>query len=91
VREDRLLEAPQPRTGLERQLLREDSPSLLKHLQRVRLPTASVERQHQLPPQTLPERALLERSAYGGHEVGVLAERESCLEPLLQRIKPKRV
>ena len=91
VREDRLLEAPQPRTGLERQLLREDSPSLLKHLQRVRLPTASVERQHQLPPQSLSERALLERSAYGGHELGVLSERESRLEPLFQRIEPKRV
>ena len=44
-----------------------------------------------MSPQTFAERALLQRNAYGGHQVGVLAERESRLEVLLQRVELQRV
>ncbi len=44
-----------------------------------------------MPPQTFAERALLQRSAYGGHQVGVLTERKSRLEVLLQRVELQRV
>ena len=91
VSEDRLLEAPQLRAWLERQLLQEHLAGLLEHLERVRLASAAVEGKHQVPPQALAERALLQRSADGGHQVGVLAERESRLEVLLQRVELQRV
>ena len=63
----------------------------MEHLERVRLASAPIERQHQLSPQALAERALLQRSADRRTDVAVLAQRESRLEPLLQRVEPQRV
>ena len=91
VREDRLLETAQLRSRLERQLLQEHAAGLLEHLERVRLASAPIERQHQLSPQALAERALLQRSADRRSDVAVLSQRESRLEPLLQRVEPQRV
>ena len=91
VSEDRLLEAPQLRAWLQRQLLQEHLAGLLERLQRVRLASAAVQGKQQVPPQALAERALLQRGAYGGHQVGVLAERESRFEVLLQRVELERV
>ena len=63
VREDRLLQPPKLRPRLEPQLVGEHAPRLLERLERVRLAAAAVERQHQLPPQPLPERVVRERRA----------------------------
>ena len=61
LREDRILESPQVGTGLERKFLREHAPRLAERLERVGLAAAAVQREHQLPPQPLPERVLLDR------------------------------
>jgi hypothetical protein len=51
------------------------------------LAAAAVEREHELSPETLPERALVERCTDGRHQLGVLAEREGRLEALLERVE----
>ena len=61
VREDRLLEPPELRPRLEPQLVGEHAPRLLERLERVGLAAAAVERQHQLPPEPLPEGVVRER------------------------------
>ena len=61
VREDRLLEPPKLGPRLEPQLVGEHAPRLLERLERVGLAAAAVERQHQLPPQPLPEGVVRER------------------------------
>ena len=91
VREDRLLEPPELRPRLEPQLVREHAPRLLEGLERIRLAAAAVERQHQLPPQPLPERVVDERRAERRRELAVLAEREPDLELLLERVDVQRL
>ena len=61
MREDRLLESPKLGPRLEPHLVGEHVPRLLEGLQRIRLAAAAVERQHQLPPQPLPERVVRQR------------------------------
>ena len=89
VREDRVLEPPQLGAGLERQLLREHPPRLVEGLEGVGLAAAAVQREHQLPPQPLPERVLLERRTKGGDDLAMLSQRERRLELLFERIDAK--
>ena len=91
VREDRLLESPQVGAGLERQLRREHPPRLMERLERVGLAAAAVQREHQLPPQPLPERVLLERLTNRGDDVVVIAQRERGLELLFESVDSKRL
>jgi hypothetical protein len=91
VREDRLLESPQVRTGLERQLLRQHTVRLAEGLEGVGLAATAVQREHQLAPQPLPERVLLERRSQRGDDLAMVSQRERCLELLLERIDPKRL
>ena len=91
VREDRLLEAPELRSRLEAQLVGEHAPCLLERLERVRLPPAAVERQHQLAPQPLPERVVCDRRAQRRDQLPVLSERERNLELLLERVHTQRL
>ena len=86
VREDRLLQPPELRPRLEPQLVGEHAPGLLERLERVGLATAAVERQHQLPPEPLPERVVRKRRADRRRELAMLAEREPDLEVLLERV-----
>ena len=90
VREDRLLEAPQLEPRLEPQLVAEHAPSLLERLERVRLAAAAIERQHQLPPQALPEGVVRERRAKRRRELPMLSERQRNLELLLERVHAQR-
>ena len=91
VREDRLLEPPKLRPWLEPELVGEHAPRLLERLERVRLAAAAVERQHQLPPQPLPERVIRERRTERRRELAMLAEREPDLEVLLERVDVQRL
>ena len=91
MREDRLLEAPQLGPGLEPQLVAEHAPRLLERLERVRLAAAAIERQHQLPPQPLPEGVVRERRAQRRRELPMLSERERNLELLLERVDAQRL
>ena len=76
VREDRLLEPAELGSRLESQLVGEHAPRLLERLERIGLPAAAIERQHQLPPQPLPEGVVRERRPERRHELAMLAERE---------------
>ena len=58
--QDRRLQPLQPRPRLDPQLLGQHPPSLPEGLQRLRLAAAAIQGQHQLPPQPLPERMLLQ-------------------------------
>ena len=85
VPEDRLLELPERRPGLEPELLVELSSRLLVGLERLRLPSGAVERQHQLPAQALVEGVLLDEELELGDEVGVAPELELGVDQLLAR------
>ena len=89
--EDRLLQPPQLRPRLQPQLLLQHPPRLLKALERVRLPAAPVEREHQLRPQPLSERILLDGGTELRHDLAMLAERERRLELLLESIDSQRL
>ncbi len=91
VREDGLFKSPQVRTRFEGQLLREHASRLAEGLEGVGLAAAPVEREHQLPPQPLTERVLVDRHPKCGYDLAMLAERERRLELLFQRINPKRL
>ena len=91
VREDRFLEPPEIRARLEPQLVREHAPCLLERLERIRLAAAAVERQHQLPPEPLPERVVDERRAQRRCQLTVLSEPERHLELLLERVNTQRL
>ena len=91
MREDRLLEPPKLRPRLEPQLVGEHAPRLLEGLERIRLAAAAIERQHQLPPQPLPERIVRQRRPKRGDELPMLAERERRLELLLERVDAQRL
>ena len=91
VREDRLLEPAEPGPRLESQLVGEHAPCLLERLQRIGLPAAAIERQHQLPPQPLPEGVVRERQPERRRELPMLAEREHDLEMLLERVHAQRL
>ena len=91
VREDRLLEPPKLGPWLEPQLVGEHAARLLERVERIRLAAAAVERQHQLPPQPLPERVVRERRTKRRRELPMLAEREPDLEVLLERVDAQRL
>ena len=91
VREDRLLQPAQLGARLERHLLGEHAPGLAVSLERVGLAAAAIEREHQLPPQPLPERVLLERRSKRGDDLAMVSERERRLELLFERVDSKRL
>ena len=86
VREDRLLQPPELRPRLEPKLVGKHAPGLLERLERIGLATAAVERQHQLPPEPLPERVVRERRTERRRQLAMLAEGEPDLEVLLERV-----
>ena len=86
VREDRLLQPSELRPRLEPKLVGKDAPGLLERLERIGLATAAVERQHQLPPEPLPERVVRERRTERRRQLAMLAEGEPDLEVLLERV-----
>jgi hypothetical protein len=91
VREDRLLEPPEVGAGLERQLVREHAPRLVERLEGVGLAAAAVQREHQLPPEPLAERVLLERRANRGDDLAMLSDCERGLELLFESVDAKRL
>jgi hypothetical protein len=86
VGEDRLLEPPQLGPRLEPELVGEYAPRLLERLECVGLAAAAIERQHELPPQPLPEGVVCERRPERRRELAMLPERKRDLELLLERI-----
>ena len=86
--EDRALEATQLLARLQPELVDEQAASLLVCRERVRLAPGPVQRQHQLAAQALAQRVLPDEPLELGHELGVPAELEIGVDPLLQRCQP---
>jgi hypothetical protein len=69
--------------GLDPELRDKRLSRLLVHLERLRLAPGSVEREHQLPAEALAKAMLAHQELQLGDEIGVAAEREIDLDPLL--------
>ena len=86
VLEDRLLEPPQLGVGLDPQLLDQQPAPLAHHLERLRLPAAAIQRQHQVRPQPLSQRMLGHQRPRRSDQVGVAPAGELGAYPLLDRL-----
>src|SRR5207249_6613915 len=87
--EDRTLELLQLDPGLEPELVVQEPPGLTVDLEALRLPPASVEREHQLRPESLAEGVLATDCLELRDEREVAAERELGVDPLLECGEPK--
>src|SRR5215472_12115392 len=65
-------------------LVDENSTGSPKREQRVALPSAAVEREHQLGPERFPQRPLVDEGLELGCHLGVPAQREVGIDPGLQ-------
>ena len=89
VREDHALQPAQLGARLDPQLVDQHAPALAHDLQRLGLPAASVERDHQVPAQPLAQRLFGHQRPQLPHEVGVAAFGDLGGEPLLDRLHPQ--
>ena len=85
MREDRSLQLLELFARLQAEVVDERPSCLLVGLQRVDLPARAVERQHQLGPQPFAQRLARDERGELTDEIGVAAEREISLDPLLER------
>ena len=85
LRQDCSLELAQRRARVDPELLDENAPALLKGLERLRLPSGTVEGEHQLPAKALAERMLSDEPLQLADDVGMQAERELRLDSFLER------
>jgi hypothetical protein len=91
VPQDGLLQLPQAGTRFEPQLVVQHPPPCAIGLQRVRLPSAAVEREHQLGPQPLPHRVPPHLQVELGYQRRVPAQREVCVDAVLDGAQPQLV
>ena len=82
--QDRLLHACQRRTGIHAQVLHQADSSAPRSGQRVGLPVAAVQREHQPDPPALAERIGGDPRLQLGHQLVVPAEVEVDVDPRLQ-------
>src|SRR4051794_32349495 len=89
VAQDRPLQLLQRGTGIEPRLLSQDGPRAAVHRERVRLPAAAVERQHELSLQLLAKRPLPYERLELRNQLVVPTEGEVRLDPFLERNRPQ--
>jgi hypothetical protein len=89
VRQDRRLEPGQFRAGVDPVRLVQHGPRLPVGGQGVGLPSGPVQGGHELAPEPLPERVLLDQAAQLLDDLGVLAQGEVGLDPALQGREPQ--
>ena len=82
---DRLLELLKAWAGLDSEVLHERLPRVPVDLEGLRLPTAPVERQHELRPQALTGRMLANQRLDVCNELACQAQREIGVDPVLRR------
>ena len=87
MREDRALQPAQCRRRLDTELVPQRLPHPPVDLERLRLPTRSVEREHQLRAQPLSRRVLHRELVELTDDLGVTAEVEVRIDPQLERRK----
>ena len=83
--EDRLLEALKLVARLDPELVDEDAPSVAVFLERVSLPSGSVERDHELCPQAFSQRMLPDEPLELRNERSMPAECEVSVDTVLER------
>jgi hypothetical protein len=86
--QERLVELLELPAGFDAELLDEHRPRRPVGVESLGLAAASVERQHQLSVQPLPQRVLGDERLELGHEIGVTAGGEIGVDPLLERGDP---
>ena len=82
------MELAQLPARLDAQLVDELPSGLLVHVERLGLPAAPVEREHQLRTEPLPQRMLGGERLELRDQVCPATEREVCLDPLLENRQP---
>jgi hypothetical protein len=91
VAENRLLECLQRLARLDAEVVDERPSGLAVGLERVRLPVGSVERQHLLCAEALPQRVLGHEDAQLSESLLVPTEGEVAVDPVHQRRQPQLV
>ena len=86
VREDHALEPTQLRARLDPELVHQHAPALAHHLERVRLPAGTIERNHQLRAQPLAQRMLRNQSLQLACEIRGAPQSQVRGNPLLDRL-----
>ena len=84
--ENPLVELDQRRARVESELVGEEATSSLVGLERVRLAAGAIQRQHQLPPDSLLERMLRGQALDFRHQLSRPAVREVGVDPLDDRL-----
>ena len=87
--EDLGLELLELRAGLDPEFVDEAGAGILVHLQGLRLPARTIQRQHELPAEGLAERMVADERLERADDVAVPAELEIGLDPLLERDEPE--
>ena len=87
--QDLQLELLQRRPRLEAELLDQRPAPALKRVQRVGLPAAAIQRQHQLAAQPLSEHVLGDQRLELRHQLEMAAGRQIGIDPILQRREPQ--
>jgi hypothetical protein len=84
VTEDRLIQTSDLWSGIDTELFGEVPPQSAVRGQRCRLASAPIERNHELSPQTFPQRMLLAQRFEFGDDLSMVSEPKLCLEPILR-------
>ena len=87
--EDRLGEGPQLRRRVDAQLVGQPAAQPVVERERVRLPPAPVERDHEQPVQPLAQRVQGRQPLQVGDRLAVPAELEQELQPIFERADPQ--
>ena len=87
--QDGALELLQHRARLDPELVHQQPSAFAVAGERLRLPSAAVEREHQLPPRLLAQRLLLHERLQLADETLVPAELELRFDPLAERLQPQ--
>ena len=83
--EDAQLELPERRPGVDAELLDQRPASALERVQRVGLPAAAVQREHQLAAQALAKRVLRDERLELRHQLVMAAERQLSVDAIFDR------
>ena len=83
--EDAQLELPERRPGVDAELLDERPAAALEPMQRVGLPAAAVQREHQLAAQAFAKRVLRDERLELRHQLVMAAERQLSVDAILDR------
>src|SRR5262249_48756697 len=76
---------------LDPELFAEERTRLAVRRERLRLPAASIERQHELTPERLPERILLQETADLRHQLRVPTKGQLGIDPVADHLMPHLV